>query len=76
MPVATVKWFDVQKGFGFIQGPEGEKDIFVHYSVIETEGFKTLQDRDKVEYEVSNSGRGPHASHVRVLTQDQPEPAK
>jgi CspA family cold shock protein len=66
MPIGTVKWFDVKKGFGFIQGQDGAKDIFVHYTAIEGEGFKSLRDGDIVEYEVFDSERGPQAHRVRV----------
>lgn len=76
MPVGTVKWFDVKKGFGFIQTPDGSKDIFVHYTAIESEGFKTLRDGDKVEYELVDSDRGPQAQHVRVLAENQTKPAE
>jgi CspA family cold shock protein len=67
MPIGRVKWFDVKKGFGFIQGPDGGKDIFVHYSVIAGEGFKSLRDDDQVEYEVMESERGPQAQNVRRI---------
>ena len=67
MPVGIVKWFDVKKGFGFIQASDGSKDIFVHYTAIESEGFKSLRDGDVVEYEVVASERGPQAQHVRIL---------
>ena len=76
MPVGTVKWFDVKKGFGFIQTSDGSKDIFVHYTAIESEGFKTLRDGDKVEYELVDSDRGPQAQHVRVLAENQTKPAE
>lgn len=67
MPTGTVKWFDVKKGFGFIQAGDGGKDIFVHYSAIVSEGFKSLRDGDQVEYEVAESERGPQAQNVRRL---------
>lgn len=67
MPTGVVKWFDVKKGFGFIQDPEGGKDIFVHYTSIQSEGFKTLRDGDTVEYEVNMSERGPQAQNVRKI---------
>jgi len=50
MPSGVVKWFDVKKGFGFIAGPKDGKDVFVHYSSIEGEGFKSLKDGEMVEY--------------------------
>ena len=60
----TVKWFDAKKGFGFILGPEGE-DVFVHYSGIETEGFKSLKDGEAVEYELVEGAKGHSARGVR-----------
>jgi len=65
MPNGVVKWFDAKKGFGFIQGPEGGKDIFVHYSSITGDGFRTLKDGEMVEYEVSDGEKGPQARNVR-----------
>ena len=58
-----VKWFNDAKGFDFIEHPSG-KDVFVHYSVIETEGFKTLKDGEKVSYQISEGEKGLHASRV------------
>ena len=69
MPQGVVKWFDARKGFGFIVDPNAKKDIFVHFSSIEGEGFKTLKDGDRVEFEMSDSDRGPQAQHVRRLSQ-------
>jgi cold shock CspA family protein len=65
MPNGVVKWFDVKKGFGFIQGPEEGKDVFVHYSSIEGDGFRSLRDGESVEYELEDSDRGPQARNVR-----------
>ncbi|AET57924.1 cold-shock protein [Paenibacillus terrae] len=62
MPTGTVKWFNADKGFGFIE-TEGQ-DIFVHYSAIEGEGFKTLDEGQHVEFNVVESQRGPQAEHV------------
>ncbi len=72
MPIGKVKWFDVKKGFGFIQGPDGGKDIFVHYSSIVGDGFKSLRDGDRVEYEVADSERGPQAQNVRRMDEQAP----
>ena len=60
----TVKWFNDAKGYGFIQPTEGDKDLFVHMSSIQMEGFKTLKDGQEVEYEVGESDRGPEAKNV------------
>ncbi len=60
----TVKWFNDTKGFGFITPEDGGKDLFVHMSVIQMEGFKTLKDGQAVEYEVAESDRGPAAKNV------------
>ena len=60
----TVKWFNDAKGYGFIQPSEGDKDLFVHMSSIQMEGFKTLKDGQEVEYEVGESDRGPVAKNV------------
>ena len=70
MPSGVVKWFDVKKGFGFIEGPEGGKDVFVHYSSIEGDGFRSLKDGETVEYELSESDRGPQAKSVRRIEPD------
>ena len=70
MPSGVVKWFDVKKGFGFIQGPDGGKDVFVHYSAIEGDGFRSLKEGESVEYELSESDRGPQAANVRRIESD------
>ncbi len=59
----TVKWFNSEKGYGFITTEDGQ-DIFVHYSAINQEGFKTLNEGDEVEFEVTEGDRGPQASNV------------
>ena len=59
----TVKWFNDAKGFGFIQR-EGGPDVFVHYSVIQSSGFKTLAEGDKVEFEIVEGPKGPQAGNV------------
>jgi CspA family cold shock protein len=66
MLVGTVKWFDVKKGFGFIINSEG-KDVFVHYSSIEGDGFRSLKDGEKVEYEQIEGNKGLSAQHVKRL---------
>lgn len=64
MATGTVKWFDPKKGFGFIQQDDGE-DVFVHYSNIDGEGHKSLDEGDKVEFEVMQGNKGPFAQGVR-----------
>ncbi len=66
MPTGNVKWFDVKKGFGFIVGPEGQ-DVFVHFSSIGGDGFKTLKDGEPVEYVLHDGDKGFHAREVRRL---------
>ncbi len=63
----TVKWFNSSKGFGFIQQENGE-DVFVHYKAIEGDGFKTLEENQKVEFEIVQGEKGPQANNVRVIS--------
>ncbi|MEF3244586.1 MAG: cold-shock protein [Caldisericaceae bacterium] len=63
----TVKWFNAQKGFGFIVPDDGSKDLFVHFSSILSNGFKALREGDKVEYEVEKTDKGAKAINVRVI---------
>lgn len=62
----TVKWFNASKGYGFITKEDGS-DIFVHFSSINTEGFKTLKEGQKVEFEVSDGDKGPQAQDVTIV---------
>jgi len=66
MATGTVKWFNETKGFGFIAPSDGSADVFVHYSAISSEGFRTLQEGQSVTYEVENGPKGPQASQVQV----------
>ncbi len=59
----TVKWFDAKKGYGFIEREDGD-DVFVHFSAIQDEGFKTLEDGEEVEFEIVEGDRGPQAEEV------------
>ncbi|ABY42285.1 RNA chaperone/antiterminator CspA [Bacillus mycoides] len=61
-----VKWFNNEKGFGFIEVP-GENDVFVHFSAIETDGFKSLEEGQKVSFEIEDGNRGPQAKNVIKL---------
>ena len=64
MATGTVKWFNDAKGYGFIAPDEGEKDLFVHFSNIAGEGFKTLTEGARVEYEAGEGTKGPEATNV------------
>ena len=66
MQKGTVKWFNAEKGYGFIEGQDG-KDVFVHFSAIEQDGFKTLDEGQEVEFEVVEGARGPQAANVVKL---------
>ncbi|MCE5472994.1 cold-shock protein [Staphylococcus pseudintermedius] len=66
MKQGTVKWFNAEKGFGFIE-VEGENDVFVHFSAINQEGYKSLDEGQSVEFEVVEGDRGPQASNVVKL---------
>ena len=67
MATGKVKWFNDQKGFGFLTSESGAKDIFVHHSVIEGQGFRTLQDGETVEYEAEDGPKGMKAIRVKRL---------
>ena len=67
MITGTVKWFNDSKGYGFITRDDGEKDVFVHFSDIQGEGFRSLREGDKVEFEVREDPKGPRASNVVVI---------
>ena len=66
MKIGTVKWFNNQKGFGFIS-VEGENDMFVHFSAIQGDGYKSLEEGQKVEFEVVDGEKGPQAVNVTKL---------
>lgn len=63
----TVKWFNDQKGFGFITPEDGGRDCFVHHSAIQAQGFRTLAEGDRVEFEVTEGAKGPAAENVMKL---------
>ena len=62
--LGRVKWFNAEKGYGFIERDDGEGDVFVHFSAIQQEGFKSLQEGESVEFEIVSGDRGPQASNV------------
>ena len=66
MATGTVKWFNNQKGYGFITDEEG-KDVFVHFSGLNMEGFKTLDEGQKVEFDLTEGEKGPQATNVTVI---------
>ncbi len=66
MPQGTVKWFSPQKGYGFISGDDGQ-DVFVHYTAIAGEGFRTLEQGQRVEFEVAEGRKGLQANNVRKV---------
>ena len=67
MATGTVKWFSSEKGYGFITPDSGSKDLFVHFSGIEGDGYKSLNEGQKVEFEETAGQKGPQASKVRVV---------
>ena len=67
MAQGTVKWFNSEKGFGFIAPDDGTKDVFVHYSSVISNGFKTLDENQRVEFDVIAGNKGPQADNVRGI---------
>ena len=67
MATGTVKWFSDEKGFGFITPDDGQKDLFVHYTGIESDGYKSLPEGAKVSYEAEDGPKGPKAVNVRAI---------
>ena len=67
MAQGTVKWFNAEKGFGFIAPEDGSQDVFVHYMEIQGSGFRPLEENQKVEFEIGEGAKGPQAQQVRAL---------
>jgi len=67
MATGKVKWFNAEKGFGFITPDDGSKDVFVHHSAITGQGYKTLSEGQSVEFEIGEGQKGPAAKNVRPL---------
>jgi CspA family cold shock protein len=67
MAQGTVKWFNAEKGFGFIAVDGGGADVFVHFSAIDASGYRTLEENQRVEFEITQGPKGPQADKVRVV---------
>ncbi len=67
MATGTVKWFNAEKGFGFIAPDDGSTDVFAHYSAINSSGYRSLEENAKVEYETQQGQKGPQAANITVI---------
>jgi CspA family cold shock protein len=67
MSVGTVKWFNAEKGFGFITPDGGGADVFAHYSAIASSGFRSLDENQRVEFELTQGPKGPQAANIRAI---------
>jgi CspA family cold shock protein len=68
MATGTVKWFNNAKGYGFVTPDDGDQDIFVHFSAIEMDGYKTVKEGQKVQFEVNEGPKGLHAANVTMIS--------
>jgi CspA family cold shock protein len=71
MATGTVKWFNNAKGYGFVTPDEGEQDVFIHFSAIEMDGYKTLKEGQKIQFEINEGPKGLHAANVQMVEQQQ-----
>ncbi|MDP9795280.1 CspA family cold shock protein [Catenuloplanes nepalensis] len=67
MAVGTVKWFNADKGYGFITPDDGGNDVFAHFSAIQSSGYRSLEENQRVEFEITQGQRGPQAADIRPL---------
>ncbi|GAA0901985.1 cold-shock protein [Virgisporangium aurantiacum] len=67
MSVGTVKWFNAEKGFGFITPDGGGADVFAHYSAIASSGYRSLDENQRVEFDITQGPKGPQAANIRAL---------
>ena len=67
MTDGTVKWFNAEKGFGFITPDDGGSDVFAHFSAIEADGYRSLEENQRVSFEVTQGPKGPQASNIRAI---------
>ncbi len=67
MAVGTVKWFNADKGYGFITQDDGGPDVFAHYSAISSDGFRSLDENQRVEFDVERGQKGPQAANIRLI---------
>ena len=68
MTTGIVKWFNADKGFGFITPEDGSKDVFAHFSAINSGGFRSLNENDRVEFETQDGPKGPQAANISVIS--------
>ena len=67
MAIGTVKWFNNAKGYGFVTPEDSEQDVFIHFSSIEMDGYKTLKEGQRVQFEINEGPKGPHAARLQAV---------